>query len=106
MVGSDMDAFLGAVRRSPHEVSLLDLFDIARLTETLPTKRALVGIQPDLIKWGMQPTEPVAKALPLAVDEVVRLIQQWDQEASQAAKAIVELADHQTGEKTTFAGVT
>jgi len=36
MVGAEMDDFLGAARRSPHEVGLLDLFDIARLTESLP----------------------------------------------------------------------
>jgi len=45
MVGAEMDEFLGAARRSPHEVGLLDLFDIARLAESLPVKRALIGIQ-------------------------------------------------------------
>ena len=49
LVGAEMDKFLGAARRSPHEVGLLDLFDIARLTESLPVNRALVGIQPKSI---------------------------------------------------------
>ena len=79
MAGEQMDAFLGAARRSPHEVSLLDLFDIARLTESLPLNRALVGIQPGHIGWGMSPTEPVERALPAAVNEVVKLLMQWDQ---------------------------
>ena len=79
MAGGQMDTFLGAARRSPHEVSLLDLFDIARLTESLPQNRALIGIQPAHIGWGMSPTEPVERALPTAVNEVVELLGQWGQ---------------------------
>lgn len=79
MVGQEMDTFLGAARRSPHEVGLLDLFDIARLTESLPVKRALIGIQPRTIEWGMSPTAPVERALPLAVNEAERLLVDWDQ---------------------------
>ena len=79
MVGQEMDTFLGAARRSPHEVGLLDLFDIARLTESLPVKRALIGIQPRTIEWGMSPTAPVERALPLAVNEAERLLVDWGQ---------------------------
>jgi len=77
MAGTEMDAFLGAARRSPHEVGLLDLFDIARLTESLPLRRALIGIQPRSIEWGMSPTTPVEKALPTAVDQAMTLLAQW-----------------------------
>jgi len=77
MAGGQMDTFLGAARRSPHEVGLLDLFDIARLTESLPVNRALIGIQPASIEWGMSPTPLVAKALPVAVEQAVHLIAQW-----------------------------
>jgi hydrogenase maturation protease len=77
MAGAEMDRFLGAARRSPHEVGLLDLFDIARLTGTLPVNRALIGIQPGSIEWGMSPTPAVANALPLAVDQAVDLLGQW-----------------------------
>lgn len=77
MVGSDMDEFLGAARRSPHEVGLLDLFDIARLTESLPVNRALIGIQPGRIEWGMRPTDAVEEALPAAVQEASRLLMEW-----------------------------
>ena len=72
-----MDAFLGAARRSPHEVGLLDLFDIARLTESLPENRALIGIQPESIEWGMSPTAPVRKALPLPLMQAQSLLVQW-----------------------------
>ena len=78
MSGERMDTFLGAARRSPHEVSLLDLFDIARLTECLPDNRALIGIQPGSIEWGMSPTPLVEKALPIAVEQAENLLKQWE----------------------------
>ena len=79
MVGGDMDTFLGAARRSPHEVGLLDLFDIARLTESLPENRALIGIQPQHIEWGMSPTGPVEQALVTAVEAAESILVQWKQ---------------------------
>ena len=88
-VGADMDQFLGTSKRSAHEVGLLDLMDIARITGHLPDNRALIGIQPEKMDWGMQPTEPVQKALSVAANEAVNLIRQWqeinaDQDTSDA----------------------
>lgn len=79
MVGEEMDAFLGAAKRSPHEVGLLDLFDIARLTGALPDNRALIGIQPGRMDWGMSPTLPVAQGLERAVREAWQLLKSWQQ---------------------------
>lgn len=76
-VGTEFDNFLGAPRRSVHEVGLLDLMDIARLTGHFPENRALIGIQPDVISWGMKPTMPVQNALDEAVSEAVKLINKW-----------------------------
>jgi hydrogenase maturation protease len=76
-VGSAMDEFLGASKRSAHEVGLLDLLDIARLSDHLPENRALIGIQPEKMDWGMTPTPAVQKALDQAVKEAVSLIKQW-----------------------------
>ena len=90
MAGEKMDAFLGAARRSPHEVGLLDLFDIARLTESLPENRALIGIQPAEIEWGMSPTPAVAKGLPVAVEQAVDLLGQWTRAIEQAPKSNFE----------------
>ncbi|MCB1737512.1 MAG: HyaD/HybD family hydrogenase maturation endopeptidase, partial [Gammaproteobacteria bacterium] len=59
-----MDGFLGAPRRSVHEVGLMDLMDIARLTEHVPRRRALIGIQPHCFEWGDVPSPEVAAALP------------------------------------------
>jgi hydrogenase maturation protease len=77
ITGTDMDTFLGANKRSAHEVSLLDLIDIARLTDALPTNRALIGIQATQFGWGMQPCKEVQQALPTAVSEAVTLIEKW-----------------------------
>ena len=76
-VGDEMDAFLGSSKRTAHEVGLLDLMDIARITENLPDNRALIGIQPQTMTWGMEPTEAVASSLNKMVQEAVNLIEQW-----------------------------
>lgn len=78
MIGESMDAFLGAPRRSPHEVGLLDLFDIARLTGSFPEKRALIGIQPGFMGWSMEPSPAVAEALGNAVSSALGILQIWD----------------------------
>jgi hydrogenase maturation protease len=88
-VNTAMDEFLGSKKRSAHEVGLLDLMDISRLTDHLPENRALIGIQPKTMDWGMHPSKPVQDALPHAVNEAVKLITQWqkintDQEVSAA----------------------
>ncbi len=72
-----MDEFLSQPGKSVHEVSLLDLFDMSRLVEQLPEKRALIGIQPDSIDWGSDLTPIVEKALPEAAAQIKRLLEQW-----------------------------
>ncbi|OOZ73736.1 hypothetical protein BOW49_07780 [Solemya velum gill symbiont] len=76
-VGEEMDEFLGRARRSAHEVALLDLVDIARLTGHMPEHRALIGIQPETIEWGMEPSDVVRAGIDKARDEAVTLIEQW-----------------------------
>ncbi len=78
-VDEAFDDFLGASKRSAHEVGLLDLMDIARLTGHFPSNRALIGIQPETMSWGMHPTKPVHDALGQAVSEAVKLIKQWQE---------------------------
>lgn len=76
-VDEDMDRMLGGHGRSIHEVGLMDLLNIARLTERLPRRRALVGIQPGVVDWGTEPTPAVGAAMPEAARAVAALIQQW-----------------------------
>jgi len=76
--GEDMDRRLRGGLQSVHEVSLSDLLDIARLTDTLPERRALVGIEPASVDWGDGPTAAVAAAVPRAARAVLDLVDAWD----------------------------
>lgn len=63
--GAEMDRFLGEDRRnSVHEVGLLDLMSVSRLTGHWPERRALIGIQPAVVDWGEALTPAIAAALP------------------------------------------
>lgn len=74
----DMDNYItSGNKRSVHEVSLADVLSIALLSGNLPEKRALVGIQPENIDWGDQPTDQVSAAIPVAVSEIESLLQRW-----------------------------
>lgn len=76
--GEAMDQFVTTGKKSSvHEVSLVDLLAIARLEGHLPERRALVGIQPKYLDWGDGPTPEVAKAIPVACGEVMRLVDEW-----------------------------
>jgi hydrogenase maturation protease len=78
-----MDEFIGSNRkRSVHEVSLLDLLAIARLTDSLPQRRALVAIQPDCVDWGDAPTPAVHAAIGPACETIHTLIERWRQWAA------------------------
>jgi hydrogenase maturation protease len=73
-----MDAFLHIVRRrTVHEVGLIDILDMARLSACLPKKRALLCIQPETIEWGSDLSPCVAEALIPAGQVAVELMQRW-----------------------------
>lgn len=72
-----MDGYLKGNRRSVHEVGLADLLDIARLSDHYPERRALVGIEPESMDWGEQPSPAVAAVIAEAAGEVMSLIETW-----------------------------
>ena len=75
--GEEMDRFAGRTKRSVHEVSLGDLLAIAHLTDTIPTQRALVAIQPQELDWGSRLSNAVDLALPVAAEKVAGLVHRW-----------------------------
>jgi hydrogenase maturation protease len=81
-IDRDMDRFLGETKRSVHEVGLMDLMDIARLTDSLPVRRALIGIQPEALGWGDQPSSQVANAIPVAANRALQLARCWQEQAT------------------------
>ena len=78
--GEAMDRKLNGTCSSVHEVGLADLFDIARLTDSLPPHRCLVGIEPAEIDWGSELSEAVARSVPEAAARIRTLIDAWRRE--------------------------
>ncbi len=77
-VDDEMDRYLGSNnKRSVHEVGLIDLMIIARLTDRFPKRRALIGIQPEFVDWGDSPSAPVAAAIPEVCDRARDLLRSW-----------------------------
>jgi hydrogenase maturation protease len=80
--GDAMDRQLRLCAKSVHEVSLADLLDIARLTDTLPHRRALIGIEPAVVNWGSELTPAVSAAVPQAIALARQLLARWETEAA------------------------
>jgi hydrogenase maturation protease len=77
-----MDAHLRNHHGSVHELGLSDILDGLRLCEDLPTNRALVGIEPECMDWGTEPTSPVAAAIPQASNVISELVRIWRRNGS------------------------
>ena len=75
--GDAMDRYLTGNRQSVHEVGLMDLFDIARLSGTFPQRRALIGIEPAELGWGEAPSACVAAVIPDAAALALALVERW-----------------------------
>lgn len=76
--GAAMDEFLKSTRRrSVHEIGIIDLLDMARLQDCLPSRRALLCIQPCRIEWSESLSDPVARAMPHAAREAQALLRRW-----------------------------
>jgi len=81
---ADMDEFItNGNKRSVHEVSLVDLMSISLLGDRLPGKRALVGIQPDILDWGDKPTDAVSASVPFAVQQIESILDRWSNDNTQ-----------------------
>lgn len=50
---------------------------MARLNGHLPSRRALIGIQPLRIDWGETPTEPVAAVVQRVANLAMGLAEEW-----------------------------
>lgn len=75
--GADMDAQLSGVKRTAHEVALSDLLAAAELLGRKPERRALIGVQPESVEWGLEPTPAVASALPAMRRAARELVERW-----------------------------
>ena len=75
--GEEMDRHLRNHHGSVHELGLSDILDALRLCGDLPPNRALVGIEPESMDWGTEPTSRVADAIPSATARVRDLVLSW-----------------------------
>ena len=75
--GEEMDRYLTGNRQSVHEVGLMDLFDISRLSGTFPEHRALIGVEPASLDWGDYPSEQVAPAIEKVAAMALDLAERW-----------------------------
>jgi hydrogenase maturation protease len=57
--------------------------DIARLSESLPKRRCLVGIEPASVDWGEAPSEKVEKAIELGIREIASILMRWRDKETQ-----------------------
>jgi hydrogenase maturation protease len=77
LVGEEMDRHLRNHHGSVHELGLSDILDALRLCGDLPANRALVGIEPEQMDWGTEPTPTVAAAIPSATARIRDLVLDW-----------------------------
>lgn len=75
--GEAMDTHLRTHHGSVHELGLADILDALRLCGDLPPCRAIVGIEPEQMDWGTEPTRKVAAAIPLATARIRDLVDDW-----------------------------
>jgi len=87
LLGEDMDSHLRNQHGSVHEVGLSDLMDAMRLRGELPDNRALIGIEPEDMDWGTEPTAAVAAALPEAAAFAQNLVRTWRAGANPEVRA-------------------
>lgn len=79
---AEMDRYLGRAQLSVHEVGMSDLMDMARLSDSLPRRRALIGIEPAILDWGDRPTAAVEPAVAEAAALAVALARRWAAETA------------------------
>ncbi len=83
--GDEMDRHLRNHHGSVHELGLADILDALRLCDDLPANRALVGIEPERVDWGTEPTPSVAAAIPAATARIRDLVDRWSNRSVEEA---------------------
>jgi len=77
LLDREMDFFFRNARGSVHEVGIRDLLDAARLTGTLPPRRAFVGVQPGRVALGQSLSLAVQSSLATAVAHAREILETW-----------------------------
>ncbi|MEZ5954746.1 MAG: hydrogenase maturation protease [Hyphomonas sp.] len=80
--GAEMDHQLRGRKSTAHEVALADLMAAAALIDACPEKRALVAVEPAVVRLGLEPTPEVAIGIPRMAEAVVSLLDKWNAEVA------------------------
>lgn len=75
--GAEMDVFFRNARGSVHEVGIRDLLDAARLTGTLPARRAFVGVQPQRVAIGTSLSPSLHGSIAPAAAHARAILEGW-----------------------------
>ena len=75
--GTDMDAFFRNARGSVHEVGIRDLLDAARLMDSLPSRRAFVGVQPQRVAIGSSLSPSLQASIAPAAAQARAILEAW-----------------------------
>jgi hydrogenase maturation protease len=74
--GDQVPAFLG-VKISPHQMGLADLLAAARLRDLFPKQLVLWGVQPGVMRPGLELSSAVAAQVEVLVSRVLAELSQW-----------------------------
>jgi hydrogenase maturation protease len=77
LLDGEVDEFLGRGQLTVHEIGLRDVMDAVRLSGALPRERALIGIQPASLDWGVELTPRVAAGVDKAIEMALELLESW-----------------------------
>lgn len=77
LVGDEIELYFNHSSVSVHEIGIIDLLAMARLSGTLPKQRALIGIQPQTLAWGEQLSAEVKAVLPNVAKITDALLSDW-----------------------------
>lgn len=71
-------------KASVHQLGFADLMVALELLGETPPEIVVIGVQHQSTEWGAELTEPVAKALPRLIDNVIAQLECWSQEYTNA----------------------
>jgi hydrogenase maturation protease len=69
--GDEVPRFF-TLKLSPHQVGLSDVLATLQLSGESPRETVIIGVEPASLALGMDLSAPVARAMPVLVDEVLR----------------------------------
>lgn len=65
-------------KASVHQLGFADLMVALELLGESPAEVVVFGVQPKSTEWSAELTEPVAKSLPVLIDNVIAQLKCWD----------------------------